>query len=69
MLALAMYARTYGDAKRLLGNPEASALADTSLKAFKTVATTVDRRCFIFHTRVGFFKPVADLAAQMGIDK
>jgi hypothetical protein len=67
MLALAMYARAYRDASALTGNSEANTLATTALKEFKTVAATIDRRCFIFHVKDGFFKPVADLAASAGI--
>jgi tetratricopeptide (TPR) repeat protein len=67
MLALAMYARAYRDAIALTGNSEAYVVAATALNEFKTVATTVDPRCFIFHVKDGFFKPVADLALSAGV--
>jgi tetratricopeptide (TPR) repeat protein len=67
MLALAMYARAQAEAKKLVGNAEAQELAGEATRAFETVAKTVDSRCFIFHIKEGFFKPVADLASERGL--
>ena len=69
MLALAMYARAYRDARGAGSNPEAGSVAEAALNKFKAVAVTVDSRCFIFHVRDGFFKPVADLAVSAGIKR
>lgn len=65
MFALAMYARPYFEAQSLGGNAQAAEAASKALVAFRTVAATIDQRCFIFHTTEGFFKPVADLGAQI----
>jgi tetratricopeptide (TPR) repeat protein len=62
MLALAMYALAYRDAKAITSVPEASTVAEAALKQFKTVSATVDHRCFIFHVTNGFFQPVAEMA-------
>ena len=64
MFALAMYARAYFEAQSLAENSQAAEAASKALVAFRTVAATIDQRCFIFHTAEGFFKPVAELAAQ-----
>jgi tetratricopeptide (TPR) repeat protein len=69
MLALAMYARAYLDATGITGSTDASGVAQSALKGFKTVAATVDSRCFIFHVKDGFFKPVADLAATIKVNQ
>lgn len=69
MFALAMYARAYREASSLKGSPQAALVAQKSLAAFRTVAQTIDPRCFIFHTNEGFFKPVAILAVEEGLTK
>ena len=67
MLALAMYARAYIEARNLPNNPEAASIVEKATKSFEVVAKTMDLRCFIFHTKEGFFKPVTDVAVQLGI--
>jgi tetratricopeptide (TPR) repeat protein len=67
MLALAMYALAYRDAKAMASVSEAGNVADAALKQFKTVSATVDHRCFIFHVANGFFQPVAEMAKEQNI--
>ena len=67
MLALAMYALAYRDAKSIAGVADADTVADAALKQFKTVSATVDPRCFIFHVANGFFQPVAELAKAQNL--
>lgn len=69
MFALAMCARANVEAKAINGNPEAAAIAARAVQAFKTVSQTVDPRSFIFHTKEGFFKPVADLTRELHPDQ
>jgi tetratricopeptide (TPR) repeat protein len=66
MLALAMYALAYRDAKAMASIPEASNVANAALKQFK-VSATVDHRCFIFHVANGFFQPVAEMAKAQNL--
>ena len=61
ILASAMYARAYFEAGSLTGNEDAVAAMAKSRSAFEKVRKTIDPRCFIFSSKTGFFKPVADL--------
>src|SRR5258708_32279909 len=69
MFALAMYARANAEAKAIKGNPDAAAVAARAVEEFTTVSQSVDPRCFIFHTKEGFFKPVADLTRELHPDQ